>query len=206
MLRAAVAPTPMPPVPTPQRRSGGKKRLEPQSDVLCADPFLAFVTHQLHSLPPGGSSWDADMFFTRKGPICRPSTQSHKERDAVCPIGPQARPQRDLFLIPQWPLVAPRVPVLHVTSLYPSRIPGPSGPDPTALTSLLQLPRPRIPSLGSRITPGPPGTPNGISSSFMEMKQCCLEGPGQCGLGKWFSIQRPADIGCCILVLSLLAV
>ena len=52
----------MPPVPAPQQRSGEKKRLEPQSGVLCADTFLAFVTQQLHSLPPGGSSWDADMF------------------------------------------------------------------------------------------------------------------------------------------------
>jgi len=62
MLRAAVATTPMPPVPAPQQRSGEKKRLEPQSGVLCADTFLAFVTQQLHSLPPGGSSWDADTF------------------------------------------------------------------------------------------------------------------------------------------------
>ena len=157
VLRAAVAPTPTPPVPTPQRRSGEKKRLEPQSDVLCADPFLAFVTHQLHSLPPGGSSWDADMFFTRKGPICRPSTQSHKERDAVCPIGPQARPQRDLFLIPQWPLVAPRVPVLHVTSLYLSRIPGPSGPDPTASPHSCSC-------LGLGFLPWAPESPQGLQA------------------------------------------
>ena len=134
MLRAAVAPTPTPPVPTPQRRSGEKKRLEPQSDVLCADPFLAFVTHQLHSLPPGGSSWDADMFFTRKGPICRPSTQSHKERDAVCPIGPQARPQRDLFLIPQWPSLLPESPC----SMSPAST-SPVFLAPVALTPLPHL-------------------------------------------------------------------
>ena len=123
----------------------------------------------------------------------------------MCPIGPQAWPQRDLFLIPQRPLIAPRAPVLHVTSPYPSHIPGPSGPDPTAPTSPLQLPRPQIPSLGSRITTGLPGTPNRISSSFMEIEPCCMEGPGLHGLEKRFSIQRSADIGFCILVLVLIA-
>lgn len=69
--------------------------------------------------------------------------------------------------------------------LTPSHIPGPSGPDPTALTSPLQLPRPQIPSLGSRITTGPPGTPQqDFLVSMLEIELCCMEGPGLHGLEK----------------------